>query len=750
MLSAAAASGEELTPARQLERASAALDAGRYEAALEDSLSSTQRFRKAGDQRGLCFSLRVVGLAYLYRGDYPAAIASLSEALDLARQTGDFGSEIGRRNDLGSAYSMQGRYQEALEQYELARARVAEVPNDRWSAWGRQLTAANIAILYQTLGDYERALTQYTGLIEGAALGPEERAQLLTNIGVVRRRLGDPVKALETYRQARAIYASGHHLDGEITVANNIGILQSADLGDAKAAEEAFSQAIDLARRGANRPQLAEALLNRGEARFRSGNRSGSRQDFVEALEVARMVETPNTKWRALYGLGRLGSREQLLEAAKLIEQRNKPMGHSEFLAGERALYDLLIETATDLDEIWRWVELGLGAKPVPIAEVRSGLQEDEAILEFWLGARSGVAVWISRQTAGFRHITVPPAMIDDARSAMASPGRTDWRVPATRLAQQLVAGIPVFEDNRVHKLWIVPDGLLLTVPFEALPLESGQLVLQRMEVAYANPLPFRKSGSGGLPQLRLRWPWQRSLAALADPERGSGAGDREWVPLPASRDEAQAIAASIGGSTSVVLGSDAVKPSLVQAAIGYPILHLATHGSSDLTDPERSHLVLAPVNRDRFRYDYLYAKEVRSLGLMKGGLITLSACETNFGKWLPGDGARTLSRDFLEAGAGAVVSTLWSVADRSSSELMKRFYQRLASRESAASALRDAKLDFLQSPESAHPAHWAAFVVQGNGDWYLPALIQWPVILLVVAVTAGAAVSAWRRFRRR
>jgi CHAT domain-containing protein len=66
----------------------------------------------------------------------------------------------------------------------------------------------------------------------------------------------------------------------------------------------------------------------------------------------------------------------------------------------------------------------------------------------------------------------------------------------------------------------------------------------------------------------------------------------------------------------------------------------------------------------------------------------------------------------FIEAGASSVASTLWELEDRSTSKLMKAFYQHL-NRENKAEALRSAKVDLLRA--GLVPYYWAAYEIVGN-----------------------------------
>ena len=73
------------------------------------------------------------------------------------------------------------------------------------------------------------------------------------------------------------------------------------------------------------------------------------------------------------------------------------------------------------------------------------------------------------------------------------------------------------------------------------------------------------------------------------------------------------------------------------------------------------------------------------------------------------------LTRAFQYAGARSVLASLWSVTDRSTRDLMQRFYANLKKGLTKDEALRAAQVDMLKGPYS-HPFFWAAF--QLSGDW--------------------------------
>ena len=77
------------------------------------------------------------------------------------------------------------------------------------------------------------------------------------------------------------------------------------------------------------------------------------------------------------------------------------------------------------------------------------------------------------------------------------------------------------------------------------------------------------------------------------------------------------------------------------------------------------------------------------------------------------------LTRAFMYAGAPTVGVSLWSVADKSTADLMTDFYKRLLTPGQAttpSSALRGAQLAMISGKKYSAPFYWAPFVLVG--DW--------------------------------
>ena len=174
-------------------------------------------------------------------------------------------------------------------------------------------------------------------------------------------------------------------------------------------------------------------------------------------------------------------------------------------------------------------------------------------------------------------------------------------------------------------------------------------------------------------------------------------------------------------GNKNVFLaqGFDAsVETVLSPAMQGYRIWHLATHGVYDESMPEFSGLVFSMIGPDGSpRLGVLKAHDIARLNV-PAELVVLSACDSAAGENVSGEGVMGLSYAFLHAGARQVISTLWSVDDARSRELMIVFYQEfMRNGGNAAEALRQSQLTVMRQHSNSAPYYWAGFELTSVGN---------------------------------
>jgi CHAT domain-containing protein len=217
--------------------------------------------------------------------------------------------------------------------------------------------------------------------------------------------------------------------------------------------------------------------------------------------------------------------------------------------------------------------------------------------------------------------------------------------------------------------------------------------------------------------------------SALADVDGGTPApaatnAAMEGLPmarLTGTRVEAEQIsklAKASGGQADVWLDLDASEENLdTRDMTKYRIIHVATHGLLNAERPQFTGVVLSLVG-NKTQDGFVRTDEVFNLRL-GSPLVMLSACETGLGKEKRGEGVMGLTRAFMYAGAPTVGVSLWSVADKSTADLMTDFYQRLLSTSApntTSGALRGAQLAMISGKKYSAPFYWAPFVLVG--DW--------------------------------
>jgi CHAT domain-containing protein len=137
-------------------------------------------------------------------------------------------------------------------------------------------------------------------------------------------------------------------------------------------------------------------------------------------------------------------------------------------------------------------------------------------------------------------------------------------------------------------------------------------------------------------------------------------------------RPEVEAIADYF--KTKPLLNNSATRQALLDGGKGTAYLHLSCHGSFAWgDDPLASALYLA--NDEPLTLADIIGK----LDLNSARLVTLSACETGITDLSQApDEYIGLPAGFMQAGAPGVISSLWTVEDRSTALLMERFYRHL------------------------------------------------------------------------
>jgi CHAT domain-containing protein/tetratricopeptide (TPR) repeat protein len=444
-----------------------------------------------------------------------------------------------------------------------------------------------------------------------------------------------------------------------------------------------------------------------------------------------------------------------------------------------------------------RYASLTAG-KPLSLAEVQSGVLDDQTVLlEYSLGRDASYLWGVTKSAVSLYKLPARPVLDKLATDLRAQliPSKLQRRIvgidvmadtqrglgiSATPFAEEAAAFVTassalykaavepagaVLSDKR---LLIVADGALNYVPFEALvkspasaDYSSLPYLIKSNEIIYApsasvvGVIKQQNTNRSGRAMLILADPVfnsndtrakgvpasangsetrglgiQSALTDVTGQDAAATAGTAKMQGLPlarlaGTRTEAEQIvklAKTSGAQADVWLDLDANEGNVDTRDISkYRVVHIATHGLLNAERPQFTGLVLSLVG-NKTEDGFLRTDEVFNLRL-GSPLVMLSACETGLGKEKRGEGVMGLTRAFMYAGAPTVGVSLWSVADKSTAELMTDFYKRLLGSGAtgpgavpASAAMRDAQLAMIAGKKYSAPFYWAPFVLVG--DW--------------------------------
>lgn len=378
---------------------------------------------------------------------------------------------------------------------------------------------------------------------------------------------------------------------------------------------------------------------------------------------------------------------------------------------------------------------------------------EDLAVIEFFIHS-DGLFIFVITQQQGIKTVE-----LDKQNWQLLEQHLKDWQLhitnpksPITELLENisspLTSAILPKLPPKVNRLLIIPDGIIGLFPFEILEYDGKQL-LENYTISYAYSWFLQKKGKAKTTDKR------NILAAFAPTYKNDRVAKTDTLgsellglvvrsgdyELPGAQLEAREIAEILNGNFWI--GEDATENHFKALAKDYQILHLAMHA---LTEPENakfSRLLFSNITTDTIEDQSLTALELMNMQL-NADLAVLSACNTGVGEIQHGEGILSLSRAFAYSGVPATVTSLWKVPDEQTREIMVAFYENLKAGQDKASALLEAKKDYLQqagAEELKHPYFWAGFILTGNtSPISIPnSTINWTVLLIAFLLGVAA-----------
>lgn len=715
---------------------------GQYAKALEAYRQAAAIFEAAGDLPNLATMLNNQGIVYQQLGQYNQALQLYQQTLTVRQQMGDRVGAGATLNNIGTVYRLAKQIPKALEFYQQA----LKIVQDAGDRSGEGSVLNNLGATVSLKKDYRRAAELYEQALKIRVEVGDRSGQGVTlgNLGSVYHSLKDPTQAQNYYQQSLAVARElGDRQTERVTLSNLATLLQ--EQGQVELAVAFYKQAVN----------VTESI--------RQELRSLSRPE--QESYTATVADTYRALAALLLSLQRVAEAQQVMELLKLEEirtftrnagDRDPGLGVSKFEEKILQKHGSVIALGLKVDECKQ-------SKCPQLSQLSDDLQ---ALTQEYLKEVETYKAEIRKRRAQDDAFLDPSKTANLRRIVDAQPGT--------------VLIYPLVLTDRIWLIWAAPGGVLGSKEIPVTAQQLGQTVVQfRNSLQDYNSSPQVLQAKAQQLHEWLVQPLERELVANKVTNLVF-ALDRitRYIPVAALFDGNQYLVEKytvstvlsadltdtddrmpIGVENTRVLGLGASKfdqygelpnvpieldmiirkPANDRQGIfpglefldrafdlralrdnlsGQQILHIATHGSFVPGKPEDSFLVLGTGDR-------LTTDKIQSLtDLNNIHLVILSACETALGG-PDQDGVEIsgISSYFLNGGAAAVMASLWSVDDASTSLLMQAFYSNLAKGTTQApvtkaAALRDAQLKLLRDKEKndfSHPFFWAPFVLIGN-----------------------------------
>jgi CHAT domain-containing protein len=506
---------------------------------------------------------------------------------------------------------------------------------------------------------------------------------------------------------------------------NTLGRLKEAE-GDMKEAETLYMRAITELELLRGNIKLDEFRMSFGKDKYQvyenmvgvklRRDDTGSAFEFVERSKSRTLIDQMERGVETAPDGGgedspRLRRLQKVREELNILYSRLNELGTTgRAAASDSTTKDEIAKREQEFVELLRaagtekpgWATLQ-STPAIGVADVQKMLEPDELLVEYYAVGDSFQAFVIGRDSFQvFRDIALSsdtrtsirglnfqlskfhlqPAYLNKHAASLHAAARHHLRNLYTQLMEPISH---LFKNSR--RLIIVPHQMLHYVPFHAL-FDGESYLIDKHAVSYA-------ASASVLRICRSRTSTRESardlILAVAD------------SLTPHINDEVDALRRLLPDA-DVFVGAQAGEDKLRKYGPTAGKIHIAAHGVFRADNPDFSSIRLGD--------NWLNLFDIFNLNL-GAEITTLSACETGMSDVLGGDELLGLARGFLRAGTPSLVVSLWMVNDKSTAQLMYRFYQELNAGLSKANALREAILEV--KSVYPHPYYWAPFILLGK-----------------------------------
>lgn len=593
----------------------------------------------------------------------------------------------------------------------------------------QQATWGNLGYVSFELGDFETALKNSKAAAEAAEkLGLVDLQQKwLLDTGRAYGATGSSGLAEQYYRKALSLARGSHNDDIAGRVLHNLTLI-ALTRGNLKQAVELHSQAARLSLQGDS-----AAYFKFDEASIAALSQDWSKAErlLLDLLPAVKddprrtwMVQAQLAKVQAAQGNSRSADEwfQKSIDTMAEEAARRKTVEFSISMLDNWPIFDDYIafliqqnqpERALQVAQLARARTLSeeLGFKPVKesagtwVSKIKSLLRERKAVLLAYYEAEHETYLWaITGKSFRCMKLGVNQndleTLADSYNQEITQHTTIDSSPAQQKLYRILIKPVQNLIPHGSHVI-LLGDSALYRINFEALISDQGQphYWIDDAEIENASSIDLLMAESHILRT-------GRGALIIGAPTQVSS----EYPLLPNAHKEVENVESAFAAASVKTFEDAAATPEAYTSSqpSRFKYIDFATHSDASSRDPLKSTIILSKDSSGSFQ---LSAKQiVEQKPRLNAELVSISGCYSGGKIKTSSEGLLGLQWAFMRAGAHQVVAGLWDVDDKSSPQIMGGLYQGITHRESAAKALRDAKLKMIHSGQiPPAPYYWAS-----------------------------------------
>ena len=757
-----------------------------YENAITYFTKALDQFHKIKDSIEISNCLNNIGIIYVYLGNYDKALEYILNALKIDKKLNITNSIISDFNQLGTIYRKKGLSENNsyyLENSIKHFTKALNLLNDTKNENIKIKILNNVGTVYTDLNNNYKALEYFNKALTlcNKVNDQESKGMILNNIGIVYYNLGNYEESTKYYQQAIELALGLQR--GEILWEAYLELAKANwKQGNLEEALANYKKSIDIIENIRSQINLEEY-----RARFLGTDKRIEAYHNLIELMVFLHQSHPEENYdaEAFYFLEKAKARAFLdsLELSKihLARKINSQLENKEqeLLKDISYLYTKILAASTspeekqhlqqelvakeeELESLKREIRASDPAyaslqypEIIKLHEAQQLLDKKTAFLLYCVDNDQGLGLLLTKKRLNI--FSIPDREKLQKLTTNHLLEVTDRNNHTFSAAQKLHSFlIPSYISDNIENLIIIPDDVLLRIPFETLiNPKSKKWLIQDFTISYSPSV-------SSLREIILRrktngYKTTKDILAVGDPQFNLGESKEDngqspiqsffstaninFSPLKYSPLEVKKINNIFKKKSEVYTQAQAKEENIKSLNLSnYKIIHFATHSVIDDKVPARSAIILS-LDDDPNEDGFLQMREIYNLHL-NADLVTLSACETGLGEFIRGEGIEGINRAFFYAGASAVLMSLWAVNDQATYQLMERFYYHLKNSLPLAKALRKAKLELINSDVLTHPYYWAGFIISGqaNKSIFTHSKIKW-ILVTISGLLLGSAI---------